>query len=248
MSLEQTIADLNASVKDQTKVLQSIATSLAVYAAKNNGWVHAPEATEAPAPKAEKPKAKAEPKAAPVEVAEEPELEAEAEEEEPVDKDEPEAEVEEVEAPKAKRAGTGLGESEGEKLAAKLKEEGRTITKEEHLALSRRQRHNTVTPPSTKIDPNNPPPRIVLPKGERTEEYYNEHVRPTLLELARFVAPDGDTVGIKALQDWLVTYQTRKANEVPADRWDEMVNFAEAMLTHLKLEHAPKAEADEVEV
>ena len=243
MSLEQTIADLNASVKAQTQVLQSIATSLAVFSVKNGGIIGltetaglagTAETTEAPAPKAENVKAKAEPKAEVVG--------------EVIEQDEPEAEVEEVEAPKAKRAGTGLGESEGEKLAAKLKEEGRTITKEEHLALSRRQRHNTVTPPSTKIDPNNPPPRIVLPKGERTEEYYNEHVRPTLLELARFVAPDGDTVGIKALQDWLVTYQTRKANEVPADRWDEMVNFAEAMLTHLKLEHAPKAEADEVEV
>lgn len=221
MSLEQTITDLTAAVKAQTEILGKVNTTLAILCAKTGGDLTAPvpaepAAQEAPAPKAKATKAKAAP---------EPEVE-------------PEVAEEQIPPPEELPA-------KDPRLVQAIINKG-LIQLKDWRKLTRRQKHSLVVKPSEEIDPNNPPPSIELPEGERNDAYYEEHVKPVLFAMAKYVAPDGKPVGGDALRKWLSSYQTMNAKNVPTEKWDELVNFAECQLLTFQLEY--EGSDEEVEV
>lgn len=77
-------------------------------------------------------------------------------------------------------------------------------------------------------------PIAAIPDGERNKEFYDKHVLPEVVKLAKFEKKAGGQEGKKTLIGLLTTFGVGKASEVPGERWEELVIKLRSKLKELE--------------
>jgi hypothetical protein len=89
--------------------------------------------------------------------------------------------------------------------------------------------------PAPEAEPEAPrKPIAAIPDGERNKEFYDKHVLPEVVKLAKFEKKAGGQEGKKTLIGLLTTFGVGKASEVPGERWEELVIKLRSKLKELE--------------